>query len=489
VVVCARSACAAPGGAGARGAAVPGTDEENVVRWMLRGLLPGIAVVLLVGCETYTARPLDLAAHREAWRARSPGDEGVAAFAARLARDEGAGGGAFDVADGLSLREGEAVALFFNPDLRLARVRAEGAAASAEFAGLWEDPELGVDAERVIESVPDPWVVGATIGITIPVSGRLGVEKSRADAEHGAALRRLAAEEWATRVALRSAWLEWSAQVVRAELGRELLGRLEGVVSVAERLETAGELSRTEARLFRIERSMRRSEQRAAEAAERELGLALRALMGLAPGAPVELVPAPLAFEPAAAGGEIGERNPTLAALRAEYAAAEEGLRLAIREQYPDITIGPGFGVDEGDERVLLGVSLPVPLWNRNRRAIAEAGAERELARAAFETEYERVAAAVAAAEARREAAREQREALEAEIVPMVEEQDAENVRIAELGEVDTLLLLESLTRLYETKTALIDGRLAEALAGVRLEELTGPSALGDGAQMEGAEE
>jgi outer membrane protein TolC len=464
--------------------------RSHVVRLILRGIALALAAGAVAGCESYTARPLDLAAHSEAWGARSPADEGVAAFAARLAREESEAGGAFDVSDGLSLREGEAVALFFNPGLRLARLRAEGARASAEFAGLWEDPELGVDAERIIESVPEPWVVGATVGITIPISGRLGVEKARAGAAHLAELRRVEAEEWATRQALRAAWLEWSAQRRRVELGADLLGRLEGIVSIAERLGAEGELSRTEARLFRIERSMRSSEQRAAEARDRELVLALKALMGLAPGAPLELIPEALAAGEGTAGGagELGARNPALAALRAEHTVAEETLRLAIREQYPDVTIGPGFGVDEGEERVLLGVSLPVPLWNRNRRAIAEARAGRDLARAAFETEYERLAGAVAAAEAQREAARAQREALEADLVPMVEEQDAENVRIAELGEVDTLLLLESLTRLHETKAALIDARLAEALAAARLAGLIGPPAP-EGMHTEGADQ
>jgi outer membrane protein TolC len=439
-------------------------------------LCPAAAVAALLGCQSYTERPLDLDAHREAWLARLPTDEGISAFAERLAAAEGGAG--YDLADGLSLREGEAVALFYNPDLRLARLRAERAQASARYAGLWEDPELGVDAERVIESVPEPWVVGASIGITLPISGRLAVEEARAGAAHAAELRRLAAEEWETRAALRGAWLEWSAERVRAELAQELVARLRSIVGIVERLEQTGELSRTEARLFAIERVVRASELAAIEAAAREGELAIRALMGLSPSAAVELVPAALGAaeaDMADAPAGLGESNPALAALRAEYEVAEQALRLEVREQYPDITIGPGGGVEEGDSRVTLGVSLPIPLWNRNRRAIAEATVERDIARAAFETEYERLAARLAEAESRLDAARAQRVALETELAPMVEEQDAEAIRVAELGEVDTLVLLESLTRLHETKTALIDARLAEALAGARVRALTGP--------------
>jgi len=432
----------------------------------------------LLGCQTYTALPLDAEAHRAAWLGRSPSDEGVAAFARRLAAETG-GGEAFDVADGLTLREAEAVALFFNPDLRLARLRADAALAGAGHAGRWEDPELRIDAERIIESVPEPWTLGASLGVTLPISGRLAVETSRAEASRRAELHRVAAEEWAVRSALRAAWLEWSAQRLRTELARGLLGRLDAAVEVTDRLGEAGELSRMESRLFRVERAARGDELRAAGARERELEHELRALMGLAPGAPVALVPAPVAAVGTTASADtataLGRRNPTLAVLAAEYDVAEQTLRREVREQYPDLTLGPGLATEEGDDRVGLGLSLPLPIWNRNRRAIAEARAERELARAAFETGAERLLARLAAAEIRLGAARARREAFEMEIVPMVEEQDADARRVAGLGGVGTLLTLENLTRLHGTKAALIDARLAEALAAATVAELVGP--------------
>ena len=47
--------------------------------------------------------------------------------------------------------------LFFNPELRLARERAKLAQATAENAGLWEDPTLSIDALRVVaEALTQP---------------------------------------------------------------------------------------------------------------------------------------------------------------------------------------------------------------------------------------------------------------------------------------------------------------------------------------------
>ena len=81
-----------------------------------------------------------------------------------------------------TIGEGETVALVFNPDLRVARLRVGVAEATAEYAGLWDDPELSIDVLNITSSVPNPWVLGSALAFTIPVSGRLRVEKARADA-------------------------------------------------------------------------------------------------------------------------------------------------------------------------------------------------------------------------------------------------------------------------------------------------------------------
>src|SRR5690606_10987597 len=197
-----------------------------------------------------------------------------------------------------------------------------------------------------------------------------------------------------------------------------------GILSIVSQLEAAGELSRAEARLLRIEQATRASALGIAEMEADALALELKALMGLAPSAPAPFVPSALAAPETAAGVELHDaliaRSPALAALRAEYEVAEQALRLEVRRQYPDIVIGPGAGIEEGQERLLLGLALPIPLWNRNQRGVAEALAERALARAAVETELERLSGRLAGAQLQRNLARAQREALETDIIPMV---------------------------------------------------------------------
>lgn len=432
----------------------------------------------MAGCRTYQPRPLDLAAHREAWLARAADAPEVAEFARRLAEREGPPQGPLDPADGLSVHEGEIVALVYNPDLRIARLRAGVTRAAADHAGLWDDPELGFEVGRMLEDASKPWRFISSAMLTLPISGRLEAERARAGAEHAAALLRIHEQEWQTRMELRRAWARWSALSDRADVEREHLSRLERLVGLVEGLERAGEMPRIEAALFRIELATRRSSLDQTIGQRDAAALEIRRILGLTPDSELVLIPgvprAVTDIDPADASWV--ERHPTLAAAAAEYQTAERTLALEIRRQYPDLSIGPGFESDRGDEMVMIGLSLPIPLWNRNRQGIATAEAQREAARAAYEIAYERLVNDLAAARVEHRTARQRRDVLEREIVPLVDEQYAAARRIAELGEVDTFLLLESVSRQREAMLDLIEAQLEERIAEIRLQELVGPT-------------
>lgn len=446
-----------------------------------------VAIIGLVmvagGCRLYAPAPLDLPATRSAWLARSPSDETARAFADRLARADGRVASAFDPSDGLTLVEAEAVALVFNRDLRLARLEANVSRVTADHAGLWDDPVLGVDIEGIVSGVSDPWVVAGTVGLTIPISGRLEAEKARASAAYGAELQRVGAQEWAARAALRELWMRWSGETAHLELVTALVERLRSVAELADRQERAGSMSRIDARLFRVELASGEAEVIAATARATGSELRLRDMLGLAPATPLELVPS-IAFaaprlEPERLRSAMEIGNLELAWLRDEYAVAEESLRLEIRKQHPDLVIGPGYGADQGDERVLLGVRLPIALWNRNQQGVAQASARRDAARARFESMYEHLASRLAIAQSRSTAGRSVREAIEYRVLPLADEQDAEARRVAELGRVDPLLLLQSIRSQHEAKARLVDARVEEAIGAIMLEELIGPAAYG----------
>jgi cobalt-zinc-cadmium efflux system outer membrane protein len=430
----------------------------------------------LAGCRSYEPEPLDLAAHRGEVSARLDDLEPARDFLARLAAAGVPVPDRFDPADGLTLAEGEVLALFQNPDLRLARWEAGIAAATARNAGRWQDPVFGFDAEEVL-SGGEPFIYGLTLQMTIPVSGRLEVERDRADAAFSADLADLVAAEWRTRAAVRRAWVTWTMRQQSVRLLEELADRTDRISAIADRLESAGGIGRTESRLIRVERDMRRTQaiEMAAEADAARLDIL--ALMGLSPDAAVRLLPAadappaPVTDDPLA---RLIAANPSLAALRARYAVAEETLRLEIRRQYPDITIGGGYG-SEGDDRLLFGFSIPIPIFDRNVPAIEDATARRAVARATAENAFERLAVDLARATMRREAARRQQAAFASAIVPALDEQTAELERLADLGELDVLLLLDAEDRRFDAGIRVLQLRHEHAEAEIELAALLGP--------------
>ena len=138
---------------------------------------------------------------------------------------------------------------------------------------------------------------------------------------------------------------------------------------------------------------------------------------------------------------------------------------------------------------MLLGVSVPRPILNANRRGIAEARARREVARGEAEAAVERLIGELHVADAQRRAAGRQRELMEREIIPMVDAQYEDARRVAQLGEVNTLVLVESLSRQQDTKMKLIEARREEALAAIRMHEIVGPGRAGLNAEPGAASE
>ena len=67
----------------------------------------------------------------------------------------------FSFGDGLTPAEGEVLALFYNAELRQARLEAGVALANFENAGLWDDPEFGFDGAEILSPSGSPFEFGS----------------------------------------------------------------------------------------------------------------------------------------------------------------------------------------------------------------------------------------------------------------------------------------------------------------------------------------
>ena len=432
----------------------------------------------LSSCAEYAPRPLDLAADLAAWRTLDPSDEAVGELARRLEAVD-ANQPDPNAAEGMTLARAEAVALDFNPQLRSARLAARVPLAGATEAGRWDDPEFELDALRILENVDHRWIVAGGLSLTIPVSGRLAVEKDKAWAEYSAAWREVAVAEWELLGKLRAAWRDWSAQRRRVALLQEYLVGLKAIGQTAAKLAAAGELRPADARVFRIEQATRETELAERRASVEQKRRDVLSLLGLSPETPLPLEPAPAAPHLDLPAGErpvaICRNHPKLNLARAEYEVAEQALRKEIRKQYPDITIGGLYENEEGQSRIGLGLGIPIPVLNRNQRGIAEATAARDAARARAQAALSEVMAHLAEVEGRLASARRGGKALREQVAPLVRQQIDEIRKLAELGEVDALLIQDALARSLETNLAILEAQSAEALAAEELAAMLRP--------------
>ena len=99
-------------------------------------------------------------------------------------------------------------------------------------------------------------------------------------------------------------------------------------------------------------------------------------LSGTSTGATLQVGTAPTTSSQAVASPD---RRPDLLAAREELRRAETETRLQRALRSPNVTLGVGYRRNFGINAVVFGVTVPVPLWNKNQGGIARAAAEQRV--------------------------------------------------------------------------------------------------------------
>ncbi len=280
-------------------------------------------------------------------------------------------------------------AVYFHPDLALARAEADEAAAKIRTAGMRPNPVLTFSPQYATFRAPPftPWFFGANVQVPFETAGKRAKRTDQAVAAAEAARLRVSVRAWAARSRVRSAMLELygarqngrlleTEQQLHESAIRKLTAQMDaGEVSPFELTQARLMANRTRLALEDARRVAATAQTRLASA----VGVPTQALEKTKLDfSSFERLPAPHLSRRRA----LTER-PDLLALLADYAAAEHALRLEVAKQFPDVTLGPGYDYNSGQNRWQLGVSLPVPL-NRNQGPIAEAEARRATAEKRF---------------------------------------------------------------------------------------------------------
>lgn len=348
------------------------------------------------GCVQYQAQPIVPEQAAARFEARTLDDVGLAAF---LAANQA--GSAWDL-NRLTL-----AAFYFHPELDVARAELASARAAKTTAAESPNPAFSFTPTYDSSVIVNPWTIAGQFSVPIETADKRGKRMAVAECLSQAARLRIAAQAWGIRSHVRQALV--ALQVARENL--RLLNRQQElqveVARLVEAQKAAGSVSEYDVAEARILAQQSRLAVRDMEVQAAAALAQLAEAVGV-PEAALEGVT--LVFEPLGApatllsDGDARRRAVTqradLLAVLAEYAADEAKLQLEIARQFPDVSLGPGYELDQTENKWSLGFAVELPVVNQNQGPIAEALAHRDETAARFNALQARVFGKIDAARA-----------------------------------------------------------------------------------------
>lgn len=351
---------------------------------------------LLAGCASYKPEPISPAENAKALDSRTLDDPRLQKFIELELKHDGTS----DPSPSWDLAKLTLAALYYHPDLDIAHAKLAAAEAGVITARQRPNPTLnftnafGAAAAAFVPAGAAPITVGPVIDFIIETFGKR--EDRTAQARHLADSARwdLATAGWKVRGRVRTALLNLWAARQRLALTRRRLDLQEQLVGLLERRFAVGEASSLDVARERIGRAQItlaiRDLERAAADARVQLATAVGIPVRALDGAEVSLkgFDHPPSMTAKLSTGTLRrkaltERTDVQASLQ-EYEAAQAALQLAVADQYPNVTLSPGYNYDFGVNKYLLGLNAELPIFHQNQGPIAEALAKRQQAAANF---------------------------------------------------------------------------------------------------------
>ena len=284
-----------------------------------------------------------------------------------------------------------------NPELKFYTAEIAAAKAGRKTAGLLGNPELngsiGQKNARERDSGLKAEGLAWSVSLAQPFEwpGRIGLRKAIANRD--VELAQLGYERFRVALASRVRRLAYGlfAAQEKAAAAREVAGRFKALREVLVQRDPTGLTPLLETRVIEAtELTMQRTASEAEIAMQTAL-LELNQLRGVAPETHLSVARTQLTFGPAESMEkllELARTNNFELRVRA-VELAQQGFRVALakNERFPAISIGPTFTEERAFEReriIGVGVSFPLPLWNRNRANIEAAAARQVQAETSF---------------------------------------------------------------------------------------------------------
>ena len=303
----------------------------------------------------------------------------------------------FNAADGLDMTEVAQLAVLNDPDLRAQRLKARVARAQVFSARLLPDPQLSLSGDHPTDSTAglfDAYGLGLDYDIKALVTRPAAIDQAKASARQ---------------VDLDILWQEWQViQQARLLYVQSLVQARKLGLQKAVRDLYADRYRRSSKALSQgnLTADVTGTDLTALMDADSQVDQLARqldktrhdlnALLGLRPEVQITLSDLPQPALPDTmqvreALQLVARRRPDLLALQAGYASQEAAVRRAILAQFPSLSVGFNHAQDTSNVHTVgVGVSLSLPIFNRNRGEIAVQKATCEQLRAEYQLRLDR---------------------------------------------------------------------------------------------------
>ncbi|VXB42383.1 TolC family protein [Massilia sp. 9I] len=353
----------------------------------------------------------------------------------------------------LTLHAAIARALRSHPEIRAARGEAAAQAGAVQQAGMLPNPQL----ELLREGSGEP-NRSTTVQLNIPLElgGKRAARVRAAERDQRLAQRDVDAVRARIRGETIAAFYELAAAVERSRLAGELAAIAGQASEVAGKRVLAGKVSPVEETRARVAQAGVRVEALQADRERERAKGRLAALLSLDPRSLV-IAPAGTAELP----GLIPlpellaqlEGAPAMARARALVAQREAAVEVERARRMPDLGVALGTKREDGRRQAVVGLSVPLPLFDRNQGNLLASLRRSDKARDELDAEVLRLRAELHDAHARLGAALAEAALISTEILPGAESAYGATRRGFELGKFSFLELLDAQRTLFQSKS------------------------------------
>lgn len=377
-------------------------------------------------------------------------------------------------------------ALQRNPELNFYVSGIAAAKGGVRTAGTNRNPEVDtqVGYKNSRDNFGGPSGDGATWALsfsqTFEYPGRIALRK--AIANHDVDLAELHLQQFRLTLAARVRTIAYGISSAHAKsvATREVADRFQTLSDVLAQRPAAGVTPQLEAQLISGNTLAFQRQEREAALAEKTLTAELNQLCARSAAAPLTLNASAVRFSAASLPHLLQSARTHAFEIRIrQVELAQQGFKAALskNERFPAVAVGPFYSLENAtdrEQRVGVGFSLPLPLWDRNAGNIETSQAREQQAQASLGAAEREVERRVAQNAATLEAKRAEIENWNADAVAKARDAAESADRNYRLGAVPLTIYVETQKQYLELINALNEAQKDGLEAAQELEILTG---------------